>query len=203
MLFRSHDARYQLHLGLKVWRREFRHDVSYRALTYILLAEIDYEFNSLTEAQSKIDEALYSVEHVDGWYAPYASLYETASMLALHSDGPERAQALLGRAEGIQRVCRVLKHFLPAMRMHIAVLAKDIALAQEIADKHGLVQLWNSQASHDELSWRDWELIGFSLCRLAVQTDHLQQAIEILDRMYQVARSSGRLRPVLDRKSVV
>lgn len=189
-----HDARYQLHLGLKVWRREFRHDVSYRALTYILLAEIDYEFNSLTEAQSKIDEALYSVEHVDGWYTPYASLYETASMLALHSDGPERAQALLARADGIQRVCRVLKHFLPAMRMHIAVLAKDIALAQEIADKHGLVQLWSSPASHDELSWRDWELIGFSLCRLAVQTDHLQQAIEMLDRMYQVARSSGRLR---------
>lgn len=189
-----HDARYQLHLGLKTWRREFRHDVSYRALTYILLAEIDYEFNSLTEAQSKIDEALYSVEHVDGWYAPYASLYETASMLALHSDGPERAQALLRRAEGIQRVCHVLKHFLPAMRMHIAVLAEDSALAQEIADKHGLVQLWSSQASHDELSWRDWELIGFSLCRLAVQTDHLQQAIEMLDRMYQVARSSGRLR---------
>ena len=189
-----HDARHQLQIGLKLRRRHFPRDLSFLALTRILLAEIDYEFDALSEAQSKIDEALYSAEHVEGWHEVYASVYETAAMLALHKEGAEGAEVLLGRADGIQKMSRSLKNFLPALRMRIAVLTGDFARARAIADQHRIAEIWSGPASHDELSWREWDLIGMTWCQMAVDAGDLQHAVEILDRIYQAVRLSGRLR---------
>lgn len=189
-----HEARHQLQIGLKTWRRDFRYDLSYRALSYILLAEIDYELDALSEAQSKIDEALYSVEHVEGWYELYASVYETASMLALHKEGPERALMLLNRAEGVLRIRELLRNFLPTMRMRIAAVSGDIRGAREIAAKSRLEEIWSGPASQDQLSRREWDLIGLTLCQVAIETGELDRASEILDRIQAQVRRSGRLR---------
>lgn len=189
-----HDARHQLQIGLKMQRGNFPRDLSYRALTYILLAEVDYEFGALSEAQSKIDEALYSAEHVEGWQEIYASLYETASMLALHTDGAEHAEVLLARADGIQKMNSLLKTFFPAMRMRLAVLSGDFTRAGAIAEAHGIAGIWSGPSSRDELGWREWDLIGSTLCQMAVHAGDMQHALEILDRMYQAVRLSGRLR---------
>jgi LuxR family transcriptional regulator, maltose regulon positive regulatory protein len=189
-----HDARHELQIGLKMWRTSFRANLPYRALTYILLAEIDYECNALAESQSKLDEALHSAEHIEGWHELYASLYETAAMLALHREGREQAHMLLSRAEGTQRIRGLLKNLLPAMRMRISVLSGDFERAREIAEKHRFAQVWADPDSLDELSWREWDLIGIALSQLAVQAGDLQHAGEILDRMYQAVRLSGRLR---------
>jgi LuxR family transcriptional regulator, maltose regulon positive regulatory protein len=189
-----HDARHELQIGLKMWRASFRANLPYRALTYILLAEIDYECNVLAESQSKLDEALHSAEHIEGWHELYASMYETASMLALHREGREQAYTLLSRAEGTPRVRGLLKSFLPAMRMRIAVLTGDLERAREIAEQQKFAQVWTNADSFDELSWREWDLIGITLCQLAVDEGALQEASGMLDRMHQAVRASGRLR---------
>lgn len=189
-----HDARHELQIGLTMWRTSFRANLPYRALTYILLAEIDYECNSLAESQSKLDEALHSADHIEGWHELYASLYETASMLALHREGRDQAHMMLSHAEGTQRIRMLLENFLPAMRMRIAVLTGDFEQAREISGRHGLAQIWASSASLDSLSWREWDLIGISLCQLAVHEGNLAQASEILERMYRTVLYSGRLR---------
>jgi LuxR family maltose regulon positive regulatory protein len=189
-----HEAKHQLQTGLKMWRAHFHQEQSYRAISYVLLAEADYEMNATSEAQAKIDEAMYSAEHVEGWYEVYASLYETAVRLALHADEPERADALLVRAEGINRIRDLLAHVLPAMRVLIAVHAGQLSRARDLAAKARLARLWHGASSVDELSCRDWDLIAASLCRLAIESGDLDDAERIIERAYQGARLSGRLR---------
>jgi LuxR family transcriptional regulator, maltose regulon positive regulatory protein len=191
---RLNEARHELNTGLKRWRSHFHQERSYRALTYILLAEVDYETNVTAEAQAKIDEAMYSAEHVEGWYDVYASLYETAVRLCLQDAAPERAEMLLTRAEGIAPIRQLLVHFIPSMRAHIAMSVRDFKRAHEHLAKARLEQLWQDRTSTDQLSCRDWDLIGDILCRLAIEAGELDRAAGMLDRIYQLSRLSGRMR---------
>lgn len=189
-----HDARYLLQMGMKLWQIHFRENQSYRTLTSILSAEIEYETNALSDAQARVDEAVYVAEHVEGWYELYATLYQTMAMLAFHGEGVGRARAALDRAAGIQRISDLLQNFLPAMRMRIAVLCGDFSTAAEIRDTHQLRAVWRDSASHDQLSWLEWDLIGLTLCQIDVHGGDFRGAIEMLDRMEKDMQLSERRR---------
>lgn len=189
-----HDARYLLQIGMKLWHNQFRENESYRSLTSILFAEIDYETDALSDAQARVDEAVYMAEHVEGWYELYASVYHTMSMLAYHGEGVGRARAALDRAAGIERIGKVLKNFLPAMRMRIAVLCADFGAAREIRDAHRLEGLWGDSACHDNLSWLEWDLIGLTLSQMKLHEGDFEGAREILGRIDQDMEHSERWR---------
>lgn len=188
------EARYLLHAGLKQWRTHFPTDATYRAVARIALAEIDYEADSLSEAQAKLDESVYTAEHVEGWFEPYAAAYETAMMIQWHAGQPDQAEMLLARATSIPRVGALLERFLHVLHLRLELLRGRVDGARKILDGHFLAARWWTAHFQDELSYREWDMIGQCLCQWSIRHGALPEARRIVDRLGQVARLAGRTR---------
>ena len=190
------EARYLLHAGLKLWRSGFPTDATYRAVARIALAEADYESDAVGEAQAKLDESLYTAEHIEGWFEPYAAVYETAMMIQLQAGRADEAESLLARAAAIPRVALLLERFLGVLRLRLELLRGRPEAAQRILDEAGLATKWWSPAFQDELTYREWDLVGLCLAQLAIRRGSFDEARRTVDRLGQVARLSGRARTV-------
>lgn len=191
------EAKFHLQAGLKQWRREFFAYKSFSAAATVLLAEIDYENDALDEAQTKIDSAIYIVENTEGWYEHYSAVYELALMMRLHSRHPTEAEALLDRAVSIKRVNHVLSDFLPVLRLRLALLRRMDPDANALETVDRLHERWSRPESHEDFSWRAWDLAGICLCHCALQVGDLQRASEVLDRLERDVRRQRRSRTLL------
>lgn len=188
------DARYQLHAGLKIWRKDFKSYRSFGPLVDLFLAEIDYESGALAEAQTKVDQALHTAEHIEGWFQHFASAYETQMMVLLHLAGGLQAEAFLARTAAMRRVHGGLYRFLRVLRLRLELLRGDFEEAGEIVARDRLNELWGRADCHDHFGWREWDLLGMCLCRLAMHRQDSREAVTTVDRLEQVARFAGRSR---------
>jgi LuxR family maltose regulon positive regulatory protein len=188
------EARRMFHAGQRQWREEFQHETSFFSLTKVLLAEIDYELDDVNEARSKIDEATYTVEHVETWFEMLASLYETVALTSYTLNGASSIEPMLARLESIPRSSKLLHNFLPALRMRLALLNEDDEGAAEICSRHRFAARWHDAASLDEFAWREWDLIGLSLAELAFNERRTADATAILQRLESDASRRGRKR---------
>lgn len=191
------EARYHLQAGLKLWHSEFRSYPTYRALANIALAEIAYESDSLDEAQIKLGEEIYTAEHIDGSLESYATLYEISMMMHWHAGRLDQVESLLARGVAIKRVGVLLERFLPALRLHFELLQGRLEAARLIVGTHRFHQQWSATTYQDELTYREWDLIGMCLCRLAIHERAFSLATQIVDRLKQIASRGGRRRTVV------
>lgn len=76
----------------------FGEDSNQVAIADLLLAEVHLNFADLVAARDMVENALGSVERVDGWFDIYASGYLTAAILAERTGGAGAAMATLERA---------------------------------------------------------------------------------------------------------
>ncbi|MEJ1961290.1 MAG: LuxR C-terminal-related transcriptional regulator [Gammaproteobacteria bacterium] len=190
------EARYLLQAGLKAWSAEFRSYSPYRAVTQLALAEIDYEMDGLTGAQTRLAEALYTAEHVEGWFEPYAAVYEMSMMMHWHAAQLDRVEVLLARSVAIQRVGVLLESFLHALRLRFELLQGRLEAAQSIVDTRGLDSRWAAPTFQEEFSYREWDLIGLCLCLLAIHKRDFATAARVVERLDQIARLGGRGRTI-------
>ncbi|HEY0942062.1 MAG TPA: LuxR C-terminal-related transcriptional regulator [Steroidobacter sp.] len=188
------EARRIFSAGQRQWREEFQQEPTFFSLTKVLLAEIDYELDDLNEARSKIDEAMYTVEHVEAWFEMLASLYETVALTTYTLNGAASIEPMLARLESIPRSNKLLHNFLPALRMRLALLNEDDERAAEICSRHDFAARWNDPGSPEEFAWREWDLIGVSLAELALNECRLTDAAAILQRLESDASRRGRKR---------
>lgn len=188
------EARRMFNAGQRQWREEFQQEPTFFSLTKVLLAEIDYELDDLNEARSKIDEAMYTVEHVEAWFEMLASLYETVALTTYTLNGAPSIEPMLARLESIPRSSKLLHNFLPALRMRLALLNEDDERAAEICSRHDFAARWNAPGSLDEFAWREWDLIGVSLAELALNERRMTDAAAILQRLESDASRRGRKR---------
>src|SRR5690606_37791602 len=188
------EARRVFSAGQRHWREEFQQEPTFFSLTKVLLAEIDYELDDLNEARSKIDEAMYTVEHVEAWFEMLASLYETVALTTYTLNGAASIEPMLARLESIPRSSKLLHNFLLALRMRHALLNEDDERAAEICSRHDFVARWNDPGSLDEFAWREWDLIGLSLAELALIEHRPTDAAAILHRLESDASLRGRKR---------
>ncbi len=188
------EARRMFNAGQRQWREEFQQEPTIFILMKALLAEIDYELDDLNEARSKIDEAMYTVEHVEAWFEMLASLYETVALTTYALNGAASIEPMLARLESIPRSNKLLHNFLPALRMRLALLNEDDERAAEICSRHGFAARWSDPGSLDEFAWREWDLIGVSLAELALNERRLTDATAVLQSLESDANRRGRKR---------
>ena len=191
------EARYQLQTASKLSRSDGGASPTLRALAKLHLAEIDYERNALAEAQIKLGEGLYTAEHVEGWFGPYAALYETAMMLHWHAGRIDQIEPLLARGFALDRIRLVLERFLKVLQLRFELLQGHPAAAQASVEREHFAELWAADSFQDKLAHREWDLLGVCLCHLAIHRGELSQAVHIADRLERVARFSGRTRTVV------
>jgi LuxR family maltose regulon positive regulatory protein len=195
-LARGHltEARYNLQAGLKLWTAQFRTYPAYRAMAQLALAEIDYETDARRAAQTRLDESLYTAEHVEGWFEPYAAVYEMQMMIHWHAGRIDKIEALLARSVVVQRVGALLERFLHSLRLRFELLRGCLGAAQAIVDCHRLDQSWAADTFQDEFTYREWDIVGSCLCVLAVRKDMLHAAAGIAERLERVSSLAGRAR---------
>lgn len=206
------EARYQLQTSSKLSRSDSRGSPTLRALAKLPLAEIYYETNSLVEAQTKLGEGLYTAEHVEGWFGPYAALYETAMMLHWHAGRIDQIEPLLARAFALQRVRLVLERFLKILQLRFELLQGRLDAAEAIVRTAQFTEIWNADSFQDRFAHREWDLLGHCLAVLAIEQAErtratqtanqlergdLAGAMHIVDRLERVSRLSGRMRTVV------
>lgn len=198
-LARGHlmEARYQLQAGLKIWHREFRDHPTFRTVSKLALAEIDYETDSLHEAQIKLGDGLYTAAHIEGSYESYAASYELAMMIHWHAGHPDQIESLLARGAALQRVGALLERYLPALRIRFDLLEGQLDAAQRTIDQHQFDQHWWAATFHDAFTYREWDLIGVCLCHIALLQRNYVRARQTIDRLEQTARLSGRSRTLV------
>jgi len=190
------EAKYHLQAGLKQWRKEFAGYKTFGAAANVLLAEIDYENDALDEAQAKVDEAIYTVENREGWYEHYTAVYEIAMMIMLHSGRYTDAETLLERAGTTKRVSNVLNGFLEILRLRLTILQGSAdAQGSEALDQ--LRQRWTDSSSHEEFSWRAWDLAGVCLCHAALHRKDFHCAADVLDGLEREVRRQRRNRTLV------
>jgi LuxR family transcriptional regulator, maltose regulon positive regulatory protein len=190
------EAKYHLQSGLKLWSAGFRSYPAYRAIAQLAIAEIDYETDALTEAQTRLDESLYTAEHVEGWFEPYAALYEMKMMIHWHAGHLDKVESLLAHSGAIQRVDVLLESFLHALKLRFELLRGRLDAAQTIIDTHRLDARWSASTFQDEFTYREWDLVGLCLCHLAIRRQVFFAAGEIIDRLDRIARLAGRGRTI-------
>ncbi len=190
------EARYLLQAGLKAWSAEFRSYSPYRAVTQLALAEIDYEMDGLTGAQTRLAESLHTAEHVEGWFEPYAAVYEMSMMMHWHAGQLDRVQVLLARSVAIQRVGVLLESFLHALRLRFELLQRRLDAAQSIVEARAFESRWAAATFQEEFSYREWDLVGLCLCLLAIHKRDFAKAAVVVARLDQVARLGGRGRTI-------
>lgn len=191
------EARYQLQAASKLSRSDSSTSPTLRALAKLQLAEIDYETNSLVEAQIKLGEGLYTAEHVEGWFGPYAALYETAMMLHWRAGRVDQIEPLLARGFAVHRVRVVLERFLKILRLRFELLQGRLDAAQASVRNEGLEEQWAADSFQDKLAHREWDLLGLCLCHLAIHRGELARATQIVDRLERIGRLSGRVRTIV------
>jgi LuxR family transcriptional regulator, maltose regulon positive regulatory protein len=187
-----HEAKHSLQAGLTLWKESFQRDLSYKALVSLALAEIDYEFDALSDAQLKLDESLYAAQHVEGWFDTYAALHEVAVMIQWHSGRNDELDALLARAVSIPRVGSALKTFLQILRLRIELFRGNLDAAQAIIEFHSVSDRWHSADFQDHFSFREWDLAGICLSLYEIKRGAYAKARSILDRLENVARLAER-----------
>lgn len=190
------QARYHLLAGLRAWRSEFNAYPSYGALVQLALAEIAYETDALSEAQAHLDEGLYAAEHIEGWFEPYACIYEIGMMLHWHAGRIDQVEALLARGVAIERVGVLLQDFLAVLRVRFELLRGRLDAAQELIDAQHLASRWQGEAFQDECTHREWDLLGACLSLLAIRRGDWESASRIVCRLDEVARRAGRERTI-------
>lgn len=190
------ESRYQLQAGLKLWRADFRNYATYEAWAKLVLAEIDYETDSLAEAQAKVDAALYTAEQIEGWFEPYAAAYEVAMMLHWHGGRLDQMDALLAHGSAPQHISTMLHGFRRTLRIRFELLRGQHGAAQAIAEQDGLYDKWTAATFQDDFSYREWDLLGLCLSHLALRRGALEIAENIALRLEQTARLAGRMRTV-------
>jgi LuxR family maltose regulon positive regulatory protein len=188
------DVRYQLQAGLKLWRGSFKTYAPYGALARLLLAELDYEADVLTEAQTKLDESLFIVENAGGWFESFAGAYELAALLRVQSKNLHEVEALLARASTDHRIGALLGSFLQVLRLRCYVSCDRYEAAQELVRQHRLRERWESPGVEDELGYRERDLLGLCLVRLAIHRGDLKDAFANLARMQADVVRGGRMR---------
>lgn len=190
------QAKHHLQAGLRMWAVHFRNYASYRAMVQLALAEIAYETNALPQAQTALDDALYSAEHIEGWFETYAAVYEVKMMIHWHAGEIDKIEAMLRNSIAIPRVGVLLESFCHALMLRFAVLQKNYSVAQKIVDAHAFDKRWQAPDFEEEFAYREWDLVGLCLCRIAIHQKDFPAAIDIADRLDQVARLAGRGRAV-------
>jgi LuxR family transcriptional regulator, maltose regulon positive regulatory protein len=190
------EAKYHLQSGLKLWSIGFRSYPAYRAMAQLAIAEIDYETDALTEAQTRLDESLYTAEHVEGWFEPYAGVYEMKMMMHWHAGRLDEVESLLAHSVAIQRVDVLLESFLHVLKLRFELLRGRLGAAQIIIDTHRLDARWAASTFQDEFAYREWDLIGLCLCHLAIRRQSFFVASEVADRLDRIARFAGRRRTI-------
>lgn len=191
------DARYQLQTGLKIWHREFRDYPTFRTVARLALAEIDYETDSLPEAQIKLGEGLYAGADMEGSYESYAALYELAMMMHWHAGHHDQVESLLARGAALQHVGALLGRFLSVLRLRFELLQGQLDAAQRTIERNQFDQQWWGATFQDDFTYREWDLIGVCLCHLAVLQRDFTRAKQTVDRLEQMARRAGRVRTVV------
>jgi LuxR family maltose regulon positive regulatory protein len=190
------QAKYLLHAGLAAWRTGFRSYLTYEAVSQFALAEIDYEQDALAEARAKLDQGLYTAQHVEGWFEPYAALYETSMMVHWNMGRLDEVESLLVRGLAVQRVETLLGAFLQTLRLRLEVLRGRADAAQAIVAENKLDERWAAPTFQDDFTYREWDLAGWCLALLAVQRGDLEAADSVVERLAAVARRAGRGRTV-------
>jgi LuxR family transcriptional regulator, maltose regulon positive regulatory protein len=186
------EGRYRIHTSLKAWRKHFPTYRAFGATASLVLAEIDYEADLLDDAQRRVDDAITIVENVEGWHEQYATVYEVAVMIMVYKRSWDAATALLVRASEHRRVGGILKDLLDILRLRVEIQrgrAEDHSVSAELSELH---DRWMEPQSHDEFSWRAWDLAGLTVARAAVQTRDLPRAEEVLNLLEGQARRYSR-----------
>lgn len=191
------EARYQLQTGLKIWHREFRAHPTFRIIARLALAEIDYETDSLPEARIKLGEGLYTAEDMEGSYESCAALFEIATMIHWHAGHRDQLESLLAKGAASQQVGSMLERFLPALRVRLDLLQRQPESAQRTIERHRFDRLWWASSFQDDLTYREWDLIGVCLCHLAILQGDFARARQTVARLEQIARLSGRGRTLV------
>jgi LuxR family maltose regulon positive regulatory protein len=191
------EARHHLHTGFRTWRRDFPTNKTFGASVNLLLAVIDYESDALEEAQAKIDDALYTVSHIEGWHEQYAVAYETATMILASTGRYDDAYEFLTRVSSNKRVHAVLEEFVALLRMRVALMQSG---AGNVPIEAGYLHVgagWGPPATHDAMNCRAWDLTGLCLCISAILAKDLERATAVLDTLEKAARVSRRLRTLV------
>jgi LuxR family maltose regulon positive regulatory protein len=191
------EARYHLYAGLRLWHNKFRSYATYQALVKLALAEIDYETDSLSEAQLKLGEGIYTVEHIEGWFETYASLYETGMMLHWYEGRMDQIEALFARGLAVPRVSMLFERFLPVLRLRFEILRERFDHAQVIVEQHRFDQEWAASTFQDRFTYRERDLLGVSLCHLAIHRRSFNTANHIANRLDEIARAAGQRRTIV------
>ncbi len=188
------EARRVFNAGQRQWREEFQQEQAFFSLTNVLQAEIDYELDDLNEARSKIDEAMYTVEHVEAWFEMLASLYETVALTTYTLNGAASIEPMLARLEEHSALEQAATQ-LPARPAHASRPAQRGRRARrgDLQPSRFRRSLARSD-SLDEFAWREWDLIGISLAGLALNERRLTDASAILQRLESDAGRRGRKR---------
>jgi LuxR family transcriptional regulator, maltose regulon positive regulatory protein len=191
------DVRYHVQAGMKLWRSSFKTYVPYGALSRLLLAELDYEADVLTEAQIKLDESLFVIETAGGWFDSFAGAYELGVLLRAHANRWDEVEGLLARASTQQRIGSLLQGFLQALRLRCLILCGRFDAAGELARTARWHERWASPRAADEFSYRERHLIGLCLARMAIESGDSDDATQILDRLEHDALRGGQLRTIV------
>ena len=191
------EARCQLQSGLKLWQARFRNYGTFQASAKVFLAEIDYENDALSEARSKLAQGLYTIEHIEGWFELYASLYETAMMLHWHAGEFDEVESLLARGRAVRRVGELLGRFFAVLRVRFEILRGRPADAQDLVRKHHLEEEWSSPNHQDTFSYREWDLVGLCLCHIATANRDFTRARQVVELLEQEARRGDRGRTIV------
>src|SRR5690606_12115333 len=109
----------------------------------------------------------------------------------------DQAESLLAKAAASQRVASMLERFLPALRVRLDLLQRQPEAAQRTIERHRFDRLWWASSFQDELTYREWDLIGVCLCHLALFQNDFIRARQTAVRLEQIARLSGRGRTLV------
>ena len=189
-----HDAKHSLKAGLALWENGFKHYEPYKAAVLVGLAEIDYEFNALSNAQVKLDGSSFQVEHIEGWFDTHSVMYEIAMMLHWHAGRINELEAMLIRVIAIPRVGPTLASFLEVLRLRFELFKGNLAGAKAIIDGNTLLERWRFTHFKELFSFREWDLIGLCLALYTIQSRAYASAKLILERLDEMATIAGRTR---------
>ena len=171
--FAQGNSRKTLHCykqALSIVRTYYGTDKSKIAVTFPLIAEVNYELNNLDTAGSHLHNIIKKLHATEGWFDIYAAGYITTAQLILNDAGLDAAMEFLDSVESEIEACGIVGLVKIILATRISLLSRQglFSEAEYILRYSNLTIDAYIRPDPDVTTWREREAVIKAIAELSI-----------------------------------
>ena len=171
--FAQGNSRKTLHCykqALSIARTYYGTDKSKIAVTFPLIAEVNYELNNLDTAGSHLHNIIKKLHATEGWFDIYAAGYITTAQLILNDAGMDGAMEFLDSVESEIEACGIVGLVKIILATRISLLSRHglFSEAEYILRYSNLTIDAYIRPDPDVTTWREREAVIKAIAELSI-----------------------------------